>query len=448
MPKKRRHQSFGAKTLITVSAAGENMKNLSPTGIKRVFAVAVLGICLPILEPAHAQQSPNPVTNQDQVNQQLLQRLQQLEDEVKQLKAQAAAAPPMAAAPAPAPAPTPPPETVVEMPTVNEVAPRLKLNFFGDTGFQIGHYFEPNSTFELGEFDMFATARLSDKVSALGEILFTSQSDNSIGVDVERMYLKYRQNDYFAATIGRIHTDIGYYNTAFNRGDYFQTAVGRPTLFEFDDQGGFLPLQDLGIVLDGKIPSGKLGLNYVFELTNGRDYGINVEPAQNNDDTNNSKAVNFNISAKPERVPGLDVGFSIRHDYLSDVNDLHVSEMIPMLYVVFTNSKYEFLNEGTIIRHTLPAGQIFHTTAFYSQFSRAFGPYRPYFRYDYVNAPLDDPIYGNPSEIALVGRVNGPTVGVRYDFTAHTAVKFQYTRQDLNYQKPANGGAAQFDFTF
>lgn len=145
---------------------------------------------------------------------------------------------------------------------------------------------------------------------------------------------------------------------------------------------------------------------------------------------------------------GLDLGFSIRHDYLSDVNDLHVSEIIPMLYVVFANSKYEFLNEGTIIRHTLPPGQVFHTSAFYTQFSRGFGPYRAYFRYDYVNAPLDDPIYGNPTEIALVGRVNGPTAGLRYDFTAHTAVKFQYSRQDLNYQKPANGGAAQFDFTF
>lgn len=47
----------------------------------------------------------------------------------------------------------------------------------------------------------------------------------------------------------------------------------------------------------------------------------------------------------------------------------------------------------------IPAGSLFHTSAFYSQISRSFGPYRPYFRYDYVNAPLNDPIYGNPTEI-------------------------------------------------
>ncbi|MGA8272351.1 MAG: hypothetical protein WB919_12390 [Candidatus Sulfotelmatobacter sp.] len=410
----------------------------------RTFHVCISAWLLALTLSASAQQTAPPPPSQAELNQQLLQRIQELEKEVQALKAQPQA-PAVAAA---APAPAPPPEPVAEPPVVNEVAPRLKLNFFGDVGYQTGQYFVPNSSFELDEFDMFATARLSDKVSALGEILFTSNSDNSVGVDVERLYLKYRQSDYLAATIGRIHTDIGYYNTAFNRGDYFQTAVGRPTLFEFDDQGGFLPLQDLGVVLDGKVPSGMLGLNYVFEVTNGREYGINVNPSQNNADTNNSKAVNFNISAKPERVSGLDVGFSIRHDYLSDVNYLHVSEIIPMVYVVFTNSKYEFLNEGTIIRHTLPAGPVFHTTAFYSQFSRGFGAYRPYFRYDYVNAPLNDPIYGNPTEIAVVGRVNGPTVGLRWDFTAHTAAKLQYTREASDFEKPANGAAAQFDFTF
>jgi hypothetical protein len=370
---------------------------------------------------------------------------------VKQLEEKEAAgssAPAPSAAPAPAPSSAPEPVPVVEQPAANEVAPRLKLLLFGNVGYQIGQYFSPTSSFELGEFDMFATARLTDRVSALAEILFTSQSDNSIGVDVERLSLQYRQNDYFSATVGRIHTAIGYYNTAFNRGDYFQTAVGRPTLFEFDDQGGFLPLQDLGIVLSGQLPSGKLGLNYVFEVTNGRAYGANAEPAQNNADMNNSKAVNFGMSTKPDKVPGLVVGFSVRHDYLSDALNLHVSELLPVVYGVFVNSDYEWLNEAAYITHTLPGGAIFHTTGFYSQFSRRFGHYRPYFRYDYVNSPANDPIYDNPIELPVVERVNGPSVGLRWDFTRHTDFKLQYTRQDLRGETPTNGGSGQFDFTF
>jgi hypothetical protein len=269
-----------------------------------------------------------------------------------------------------------------------------------------------------------------------------------VSLDVERLLLKYRQNDYFTASIGRIHTAIGYYNTAYNRGDYFQTTIGRPVMFEYDDEGGFLPLQDLGIVLNGQIPSGKLGLNYIFELTNGRHYGVDVEPSQNHSDFNNSKAVNFGLSAKPEQVPGLIVGFSVRHDYLSDELNQHVSELIPVVYGVFVNSTYEWLNEGMLVTHKLPNGTTFHTTGFYTQFSRKFGHSRPYFRYSYVNAPVDDPIYGNPLEIEPVGRINGPTVGLRYDFNRHAAFKLQYDREGIRGETSTNGGSGQFDFTF
>jgi hypothetical protein len=395
---------------------------------------------------AQAQSAPS---SQDDATKQLLERVRELEAKVKQLEEnEAATASAPAASVAPAPASAPELVPVVEQPQVNEVAPRLKLLLFGDTGYQIGHFYGPTSTFEFGEFDMFATARLTDRVSALAEILFTSSHDNSVGIDVERLALKYHQNDCFNATIGRIHTAIGYYNTAFNRGDYFQTATGRPTMFEFDDQGGFLPMQDLGLVINGQLPSGKLGLNYVFEVTNGRNYGATVEPTQNNSDQNNSKAVNFGLSAKPERVPGLVVGFSYRHDYLSDVLNLHVSETIPVVYAVFTNSKYEWLNEVMYVTHKVPGGAAFHTTGFYSQFSRKFGHYRPYFRYDYVNSGDNDPIYDNPIEFPPVERVNGPTIGLRWDFTRYTAIKLQYVREAERGDVSTNGGNAQFDFTF
>lgn len=404
-----------------------------------------IGLLL-FLRPGIGARAQDPAASPDDVGQQWVQPAGELEGRANQPGEKEGAEIP---APAATSAPAIPPNAgpAADQP-VNVVADRLKLLLFGDTGYQIGHFYGPTSTFEFGEFDMFATARLTDRVSALAEILFTSSSDNSVSVDVERLMLTYRQNDYFSASIGRIHTAIGYYNTAFNRGDYFQTAIGRPAMFEFDDQGGFLPMQDLGIVLKGQLPSGRLGLGYVFEVTNGRNYGVDAEPAQNASDANNSKAVNFGMSVKPERFSGLIVGFSVRHDYLSDALNQHVSEIIPVVYAVFTNPTYEWLNEGMFVRHTLPSGAIFHTPGFYTQFSRRFGHFRPYFRYSYVNAPANDPIYGNPFELPPIGRINGPTAGLRYDFTQHTAFKLQYDREGARGEKSINGGSGQFDFTF
>jgi hypothetical protein len=65
-----------------------------------------------------------------------------------------------------------------------------------------------------------------------------------------------------------------------------------------------------------------------------------------------------------------------------------------------------------------------------------------------VNSPANDPIYDNPLEFPPVERVNGPTVGLRWDFTRYTAVKLQYVREAERGEVSTNGGNAQFDFTF
>ena len=276
------------------------------------------------------------------------------------------------------------------------------------------------------------TARLSDKVSALGEVLFIAQSGNGIGLDVERLYLKYQQNDYFTASIGRYHTWVGYYNTAFNKGEFLETTTDRPFVYAFDDVGGLLPMQEIGLNITGKIPSGKLGLNYVVEAGNGQAWGTTAEPTQNNQDANNSKSINGGLFMRPKKIPGLQVGFSLRYDNLS-VPGPAVSETIATVHAVFVNNKYEILNEGVYVRHVEALVPAFNTGAFYSQLSRSFRTFRPYFRYQYFNSPSDDPayIYAGPnaytplSDTAFVGRLNGPSAGVRYDFTAHSVIKLQ-----------------------
>jgi hypothetical protein len=308
---------------------------------------------------------------------------------------------------------------------------------------------------------MFMTGQLTDRVSALGEVLFTTSSvDNSISPDVERLLLTYRQNDHLKASIGRYHTSIGYYDPTFHRGEWFQTAIGPPFMYAFDDEGGAFPLQEVGAQLSGQLPSGRLGLEYIAEVGNGANHFLGAEIAQNDHDTNNGKSFNLGLSAHPSRFPGLDVGFSVYHDYLTFAGLLpNHSELISTVYVVYTNSKYEILNEGEVTRHvgTIDGGPgTFNTPAFYTQFSRGFGKYRPYFRYQYFNAGATDPIYGNPALGLSLGRRNGPSLGLRFDFNDHAAVKFQYDHFDfrgLETGNPyavqtSNGIVAEFSFAY
>jgi hypothetical protein len=421
---------------------------ISPNG-SPIKAIIVVGVFLLIGfgAPAVSQQTQNS-TSQEQINQQLLERIQELEKEVKELKGQAQAA---ASAPSPTPSPAPPPP---EAPTVNEVASRLKMNVFADVGLQ-GYNGSPTSFF-FGSFDMFMTARLSDNVSALGEILFLPDiRDNTINVDVTRLLLKYRMNDYFSASVGRYNTWVGYYNTTFNKGEFLETTTDRPFIYAFDDYGGVLPMQDVGVSLTGKIPSGRMGLNYVFEVGNGRAWGPNVEPAQNHQDSNGSKAVNGGLFVRPDRFPGLQMGFSVRHDNLS-IPGPAIHEMVATTHVVYINSDYEFLNEAVLDRHAVIGGASFNTVGGYTQFSRRFRAFRPYFRYQYFNAPNNDPVfvyapqndYAPNNFTGFVARLQGPSAGLRYELNEHSSAKFQYDRFSLRGLPSENGLTSQFAFTF
>jgi hypothetical protein len=414
-----------------------------PLASIRATAALIVVVWLGFAIAARAQQASSSPAAQDKINEQLLDRIQELEKQVQALKGQPAAAPV---------APAPPPEPVAEPPAVHEVAPRLQLNVFGDVGFEAtDRKAVTSNTFEIGSLDLFMTARLSPKLSLLGEVLFIPGGDNGIVPDVERLLLQYRQSDYFGFGIGRYHTSIGYYNTAFHQGAWFETAIGRPFMYAFDDEGGFLPLQEVGVTTYGKIPSGKLGLNYVAEVGNGRDHLLGGEPAQNAQDANNGKSVNVSIFARPSRIPDLQVGFSMYHDYLTFSDNINHSELITTAYAVYVNSKYEFLNEAMLVRHvgsSTGAPGVFHTPAFYTQFSRAFGKYRPYFRYQYINAGSDEPIYGDPTDGPVVGRRQGASAGVRYDFNDHAAFKLQYDRMTVRGEGTANTLDTQFAFTF
>src|SRR4051812_8328625 len=50
--------------------------------------------------------------------------------------------------------------------------------------------------FVLGQYDLFITSQITDKISMLGESVF--EYDGDFGVDVERLFIKYTHDNHFA----------------------------------------------------------------------------------------------------------------------------------------------------------------------------------------------------------------------------------------------------------
>jgi hypothetical protein len=311
--------------------------------------------------------------------------------------------------------------------------PELKFKGFTDVRFHAGG--DEAKSFELGAIDLFMSSRISQHLSLLGELLVTPVPGNSVDVDFERIALRYSANKHFNLNIGRFHQNIGYWNSAFHHGNWLQTTVDRPSFYEFDNTGGFLPLVDIGLGADGLIPSGKLGLHYSAEVTNGRaSHAPDADPVQKFQDENDRKAFNFGLYVKPDYLPGLQVGFTSYHDKLAPELAPKIDQSIWTLYAVFNRPAFEFLNEGIVVRHRLENAATTHNSAgFYSQISHRFGPIvRPYFRYEYFNVPEGDPY------LKTVTRRNGPNAGVRLDVSRFANIKLEYGRTNRRGETSTN----------
>lgn len=319
-----------------------------------------------------------------------------------------------------------------------------------------------NNSFGVGDLDLFLTSQLTDKSMVLSEIDFRETTDQNFDVNVERLLLNYNFNDYLKASFGRFHTATSYYNSVFHHGDWLQTAVDRPLAVQFSSDGGLLPSQSVGVSVTGKVPSGGLGLNYIFEYGTSDTVRPNIlSPDGPSIDEGNGNGTIAGLFAQPLALPGLRIGGSFYHDQLSpsvssggegsassqdsgSEGTIHIGQSIGSVHAVYVTPRFEFLNEGFLIQHTVQGtGEKFNTAAFYSLISQKFGSnWRPYFRYQYANASTESPIFPD------VGLRHGPSAGLRYDYNDYFAFKMQYNRTFRRQLPSINDVLVQLAFRF
>jgi hypothetical protein len=347
---------------------------------------------------------------------------------------------------------TPKPETHEDHgePTATEgtlpFQPQLRVHLFGDVKFSAIDSVGARNGFSLGQFDLFGRSQLSDRLSVLTEATLTALPRNSFTARLERLLITYSPNDYFVASAGRYHAGIGYYNTAYHHGSWFQTAIGRPLVFAIDGDIGIIPIHTLGISATGDIPSGTLGLRYLAELGSGRAGQSSAagtsQPALTD---NNTPSINVGLMMRPDRAEGLQLGATLYRDRLTlqDTSMRAIDEWIGGAHALYKTDAVELLGEWLAMRHqSRGAVEANVSRGYYVQASRGFRTVRPYVRYDYVDVPVANQVFG------FLGRRRGPTVGVRYDFDPVAAFKLQTSHLEQTTRPTMNRVDAQVSFMF
>jgi hypothetical protein len=320
--------------------------------------------------------------------------------------------------------------------------PEVVVHAFGSVDWaSAGEPGEANS-FGLGQLALFMTSAINDRVSVLAEIVLEASAANTqVTTDLERLQLTYRLNDHLNLSAGRYHTGIGFYNAAFHHGSYFETTIGRPRVFAFEDEGGVLPVHEVGLSARGIVPKTGSALRYVAEVGNGRRWTELDE--HEGLDQNDAKSTNVGLALRPERWRGAEVGASWYRDDVPGAATTVIKNDIVAAYAVYRTPAVELMGEWLRLSYQPnAAGQRVDNHGGYVQASRAFGTIRPYYRYDRLDIDPSTPLIGT------FGSSETHVLGLRFDPAAWVGLKAQYERLSNTTVAGANGMHVQLVFVF
>ncbi len=298
--------------------------------------------------------------------------------------------------------------------------------------------------FVIGQLVGQFTAALTHRLTIFTELSANARSDNYT-LDVERLFFRYDFTDAFKVSAGRYHTPISYWNTAYHHGLWLQTTTQRPSVIRFGTT--LVPIHFVGVLAEGTIRPGSLGLGYAAGLGNGRN--TNLARAGDGGDANDARAATFALHWRPPALIGFQIGGGAYFDRIPAVSEEpELRERIFSAHVVWTPGAPELIGEYTHIRHTADVARAttLRTNAFYAQASwglhGAAAGVRPYGRYEKIDAMVPE-----QSAFAALGEdYESVIVGVRYDFDLLAALKGEYRREKLAVDDWTNTFVVQASF--
>ena len=302
--------------------------------------------------------------------------------------------------------------------------PRFQPMGFGDVSYIAAQ--RQADGFFVGQLVGQLTAALTDRLTVFTEVSGTARSDG-YALDIERLFLRYDFSDLFKLSAGRYHSPISYWNTAYHHGLWLQTTTSRPEMIRFGSR--LIPVHFVGILAEGTLAPGALGLNYALGVGNGR--SANVARAGDAGDVNDHRAVTIAVNWRPSSMQQFQAGGGAYIDRVPAAGtEPELRERILSAHVAWTPGTPEFIAEYARVSHAPDiAGAAFtHTHAVFAQASwglrGAAAGFRPYARLENIDA--------SPSDTAFTrdgGDYDAVIAGLRYDFELLAALKAEYRRE-------------------
>jgi hypothetical protein len=299
--------------------------------------------------------------------------------------------------------------------------------------------------FAVGQFDLFITSRINDKTSFLAETVFEWDADNNVWrLDVERVIARYSFHNLFNVSAGKFHTPFGYWNNAYHHGALIQPTIQRPNIVRFEDEGGFLPIHQVGMQLDGSGIS-RLNVGYSMMFSNGQSQGnsggnfnykssmaatwsVNMEPIN---------GLKFIVSGHANRIPANSTtyqGVVLPEDSFYQMNNLAVAYFLGSLPIELSAEYYNISN-------TMATEGTTRLNGFYGYVGLNKYKVIPYVVYNSIR-------FQEAEKFFQKNNLDGFTSGLRYSISSKAVIKLEYTRETTQLLNTQDLIRAQFAIGF
>ncbi len=323
---------------------------------------------------------------------------------------------------------------------------RFALNAFGDASFRalMLESSKDTLTFTLGTLALLINARLGAHILGTAEMaLDTKDSDQQPLAKVERLHIRWQTERYFVIG-GRMHTDLGYWNTAYHHGPWLQLTINRPRAVRGESSGGILPIHFVGVEAGIIVPVEPASLTISGGVGNGR--GNGETDIRITRDTNYFKALQLKIECVGLGLPDLRVGASGVYDRIAslamttDTNqptsaarNQDIDEMIGNAFVAYRGVNLTLIAEGFAVVHKNDT-DTFTTADEYVVGGYRIGRITPYLQLERTDAmggldPFFTPQEMPPSPLPASTPQDQTEVivGARIDTSVWSAIKAEYS---------------------
>ncbi len=434
----------------------ETTPGAQPTSARRILAVLVAGIFLPVV--AHAQQTDaQRIQELERKLEKSMELIERLNARVNQLERQEGTPP--APVPMPRAAPPAPSQAAQAAQAAQEAriaalernaaqvsagmghdehggmsVMGIPLHAFADVDYErLGRPQADgrNAGFTLGNLDFYLTPSIG-RVKMLAELNFEVGEEGEIDTDLERLQLGYAVSDAFTGWMGRFHTPYGYWNAAFHHGAQIQT-VTRPRFIDFEDKGGVLPAHTVGLWGTGHIPAGGGHLVYDAYVGNGSRIVDGTVDFNAHHDDNSNKAIGANVGYRfGGALDGLLAGV---HGLREDVN-VYTGEALQARTRLAFYGAYFYLDRGNwegigeyyrFHNVDYSGGGTTHTSwAAFAQVGYTIAErWTPYYRWEDAALDATDPYFSSQTNGNAYKR---NVLGIKYLLNPNTALKFEANR--------------------